>query len=314
MLGVISYLPDDANKREMRKSMIKKALLNNSCLFKYEKDKYVILQNYTKKEAEVWKGFTKIYRKPLGAAKARNILLDILENSDSRWLWLMDDDIMFYDYYGISKMVREFNDNPRLEYIDIVTFLDPRFRGFRNILDGKKDIDRYIYFLSQQTMNTSTNSYLIRNARQANKKSIRFIEDYKEKQIREDIAFLLDNLDEGKVLLTCPEIVFKWDSADGGTIKKNKSSQEWIFQLPPHQLEKGLAKKYGLSYNAINGNINFGRYKRVIRRLSKSTKVRRMYPLVKKEYTVFSRKRRYTNRRRWKTRLRRCKSNRHKII
>lgn len=294
MLGIISYLPDDPAKRAMRREMIKRALDWNADIFKYEDYKVVVLQNYTKEEAEVFEGFKKVYRKPLGAAGARNVLLDILENSDEKWLWVADDDIMFYKYYGIAKTVREFKENPALDGIDVVTFLDPRFQGFRSLLDNQPNIASHLFFTPQQTMNTGTGSYLIRNARQASKPPIRFHEDYREKKFREDIAFLLDCLDAGKILQTCPQIVFKWDTGDGGVIAKNKSSQTWIFELPPHELEKGLAEKYKLTYDPVSGNIKFGRYSKMVSRTSKFRAVKRLYPLEESEYTEFAKKRTYS--------------------
>ena len=143
-------------------------------------------------------------------------------------------------------------------------------------------------------MNTGTGSYLIRNERQAKTKAIRFRTNYREEKFREDIAYLLDCIDAGKVLNTCPQIIYKWDSSDKGVIEKNKSSQSWIFELPPHELERGLAAKYKLSYDPVSGNVDFGRYVKMLKRTSSYRYVKRLYPLDEKEYTNFARSRSYS--------------------
>ncbi len=278
MLGVISYLPNEPALRATRIAMIKRALENNRKLFEDEDIKVVVAQNFTPEELKMYEGFEIIEAEPLGAAKARNIILDKFEASEEPFLWLMDDDIMFYDYYGFSKMVKEFKYNEALRKVDVITFFDPRMSGFRPILDNL-DVKNYLYFITQGTMNTSTGAFLIRNSRQAGKESIRFIENYRELKIREDIAFLLDNIKAGKILNTCPEIIYKWDSADKGIIEQNKSSQKWIFELEANALERGLAKMYGLAFNERTRNLEFGAYNKRLRRQSKDFKVERIYRL-----------------------------------
>ena len=134
MLGVISYLPNEPALRATRIAMIKKALENNRKLFRHEDIKVVVAQNFTSEELKMYEGFEIIEAEPLGAAKARNIILDKFEASEEPFLWLMDDDIMFYDYYGFSKLIKEFKHNEALRNIDVVTFFDPRMSGFRTIL------------------------------------------------------------------------------------------------------------------------------------------------------------------------------------
>lgn len=291
MLGVISYLPNEPALRATRIAMIKRALENNRKLFRHEDIKVVVAQNFTPEELKMYEGFEIIEAEALGAAKARNIILDKFEASEEPFLWLMDDDIMFYDYYGFSKLIKEFKHNEALRKVDVITFFDPRMSGFRPILDNL-DVKNYLYFLSQGSMNTSTGAFLIRNSRQAGKKSIRFIENYQELKIREDIAFLLDNIKAGKIMNTCPEIIYKWDNSDKGTIEKNKSSQKWIFELEANALERGLAKMYGLTFNERTRNLEFDRYRYRLRRQSKEFKVERIYKL-DDEDIKFARPRRY---------------------
>ena len=292
MLGVISYLPADPELRATRVRMIKKALDNNRPLFEDEDKKVVVAQNFTPEELKMYEGFEIIEAKPLGAAGARNIILDKFEASEEPFLWIMDDDIMFYGHYGFSKLIKEFKHNEELRKVDIVTFFDPRMAGFRTILDDL-DVKNNLYFLKQRTMNTSTGAFLIRNSRQAEKKSIRFIENYRELRIREDIAFLLDNIREGKILNTCPEIIYKWDNGDKGTIEKNKSSQKWIFELEANALEKGLAKMYGLTFNERTRNLRFDKFHKRLKKQSRDFKVSRIYKL-EDEDIKFARKRVYS--------------------
>lgn len=278
MLGVISYLPSEPDLRATRIAMIERALENNRKLFRDEDMKVVVAQNFTPEELKMYEGFEIIEAEPLGAAKARNIILDKFEASEEPFLWLMDDDVTFYDYYGFSKLIKEFKHNEALRKVDIITFFDPRMSGFRPILDNL-DVKNYLYFIKQCSMNTSTAAFLIRNSRQAGKKPIRFIENYRELKIREDIAFLLDNIKAGKIINTCPEIIYKWDNSDKGTIEQNKSSQKWIFELEANALERGLAKMYGLTFNESTKNLEFDAYRKRLRRQSKAFKVERIYKL-----------------------------------
>ena len=293
MLGVISYLPKDPTLRATRLKLIVKALEANQELFQLEENKYVVVQGYTKEEKQLWQGFKFIECEPKGAAYARNLLIDELEKSEDPFLWVMDDDITYYDYYGFKKTVKEFQTNDALKKVDVVTFFDPRFAGFRGLLDGQ-DLANKLYLIPQQTMNTGTASFLIRNSRQAGKPVVKFIENYRELKIREDISFLIDNIKAKKVLNTCPQIIYKWDSGDKGTIAQNKSSQKWIFELEAHALEIGTARRYSLPVNPVTGNLSFRKFSKFLRRTSKAFAVNRMLPLEDKEYTVFARERTYS--------------------
>lgn len=274
MLGEISYLPSDPKLRAARFKYIEKTVRANNRLFEGQR-KVVVLQNYTPEEMRIWDGWDQIIIKPVGAAAARNIVLRLFWETDEDFLWMLDDDVTFYDYYGFPKLVREFQNNEKLRFIDLGLFLEPRVLGFKSTAD-EVNVMTHIPLKKLPFFSYGVGAFLIGNHRKRGKVELEFTEDYKEQRIREDIEYILKNLIVGNMVEYMPLAVLK------ALTDESRSSQQWMFSgQGADSLSGNLAKKYRLSFR--NGQISTKTFRSRIREQSKNVAVPRLYPLTKQD-------------------------------
>lgn len=120
IIGIISYLPNDVVLRSKRLDKHRKQLE----LFKtLNVPIYIVAQNYKQEELSKIPGINYYcIDRGIGPANARNIMLQTFYNSNEDFMMLCDDDMVFYDYYGIRDFFNELITNPNkfindLDYI-----------------------------------------------------------------------------------------------------------------------------------------------------------------------------------------------------
>lgn len=207
-IGRISYLPDDEKLSNIRFYEQNRAL--NSLRIIAPKDAEIITV------AQNWKGKQSpnqiIFEYPkLGPAKARNILLEKLYQSDYDYALICDDDASLYDYYGIQGMISEINDNEMVKKfiknnVHIFKAIEPVYTPFKKI-NANLPLDSH-YLFHQAPMTNGGALFFIINFKKFFNQEFYF-EDLLEENCREDIDFFIRIIKSGYNVLESRNMIQK---------------------------------------------------------------------------------------------------------
>ena len=146
VIGIISYLPDNPELRSNRLDKHKRQLE----LFKtLNVPIFIVAQNYKQEELTNIPNINYyVTEKGIGPANARNILLQTFYNSQEDYMMLCDDDIVFYEYYGIRDFFNELITNPNkfiddLDYIRGVMASKVPFK--QTVYDQRLNLTHYVF-------------------------------------------------------------------------------------------------------------------------------------------------------------------------
>ena len=146
VIGIISYLPDNPELRSNRLDKHKRQLE----LFKtLNVPIFIVAQNYKQEELSNIPNINYyVTEKGIGPANARNILLQTFYNSQEDYMMLCDDDIVFYEYYGIRDFFNELITNPNkfindLDYIRGVMASKVPFK--QTVYDQRLNLTHYVF-------------------------------------------------------------------------------------------------------------------------------------------------------------------------
>lgn len=146
IIGIISYLPNDVVLRSKRLDKHQKQLE----LFKtLNVPIYIVAQNYKQEELSKIPGINYYcIDRGIGPANARNIMLQTFYNSNEDFMMLCDDDMVFYDYYGIRDFFNELITNPNkfindLDYIRGVMASKVPFK--QTVYNQRLNLTHYVF-------------------------------------------------------------------------------------------------------------------------------------------------------------------------
>ena len=109
VIGIISYLPDDKEKRKIREEKI--ASLIDICNELFDLPIMIVAQNWKDFDIECCQLYK--YDSPLGIIKARNTLRDIFLDSGYEYLIMLDDDCeLTGDIESAEKYLSEIDSHP----------------------------------------------------------------------------------------------------------------------------------------------------------------------------------------------------------
>ena len=143
MIGIISYYPDNEYLRTRRIQAHKNQIDWLTNLFKDEKIT-IVSQNYNETDYIIKDNIQYIkYDKGIGPGKARNVILEKFYNSNDDTLFLLDDDIMMYDYYNVTPLLLDFYYNSSNYKMDAIIPNNPEFMPFKKFIYEKTDYKNY---------------------------------------------------------------------------------------------------------------------------------------------------------------------------
>ena len=160
MIGIISYLPADPKIRNIRKRNHIKQLSEIIKKFPTETI-YIVSQNYQEGDYISNSQITYFkYPDPIGPAEARNVIFRLFYGSDKKCLLMLDDDVIWYDYYDIDSFIKDFYFNPDKYDMDMVVPLAPNLEPFKSQVFND-DLKDYFTF-KRISLNICPNVMLIK--------------------------------------------------------------------------------------------------------------------------------------------------------
>ena len=263
MIGIVSYLPDDKKLSDIRISIHKKQLDYLTTIFPNEQI-HIIAQhypdNYYLDNANI---IYHKYTEGLGAAGARNVILDLFYTSDEEILYLTDDDVMSYQYYDSDQFVHDFYYQTMYvdENIDMVIPLFPDFSPFKQIIYEKFDYENY-HILKKATINCCPNMIMLRNLYKNYGKKL-FYDNSKSltdpSAISDDLKFLTDFMLYGFKAYICINWVKKSPQRNKTITFVNTTDIDnyLLHQRIVNNLLKDLSTKYNISsFKEFNDKYN----------------------------------------------------------
>ena len=259
MIGQISYLPNN----ELRTKRFEAARTQIEWLHKVLPNVKItsVLQNYTDAESDLIKSDDIIsFSKPIGAGKARNLILEKFYNSDYDWLFLCDDDTIAYSHYGYENFFEEMSNNiDKFKQLDAVSAIEPEYHPYKKLnYEDKGNLTHFKF--EPRELNSGSATSFIRNIKKYYDMELYYPNtDANKGEGREDIEFLLNWLLSG----------LNWYNMDTWIRKSLCFDQSSIFgkdtkardKLLMHDLDMvcDKYKEYGL-YRDNNGRINWSNF------------------------------------------------------
>lgn len=180
-IGIISYLPSDFSLREIR---IKKHLKQLEYLqITYPDIKIIdIDQAYSRMDIDRIKSVSKDietiqYDSGIGAAKARNVLLEYLYSNEYDYMMIMDDDTIFYPYYDSKYFLNDLCKSD--EKVGLIRPLVPLISPFKKYNCNNMDIVQNHWILDFTWSFTPWGIHIVGNIPKFFNASIFFDEDMK---------------------------------------------------------------------------------------------------------------------------------------
>jgi hypothetical protein len=195
MIYQISYLSDDPNLRAFRKERERKTAEFLSKLGRVK----VVAQNYLDSDVPSIPGVEYVRQPKLGPAGARNFALRDFYSSDEDFLFLNDDDVMFYDYYRILNLFDEIKKHPeKFKDVDAFYPIAPQYEPFKNLVyEDSRNLDFWKF--AKSPINHPGSQMILRNI-----KKFKGIEIYQNESLNpgkgtgnEDVEFMLEWLKKG---------------------------------------------------------------------------------------------------------------------
>ena len=216
-LGIISYLPHNAEMRERRLRVHNNQL---EWLRKTFTDLtiFVVAQNYHESD---YNGIVDKYIsvEPCGPSKARNYLLETLYNSDQNFMCVLDNDITLYDYYNPQELLQLMDKYPqRFENVDMVESLSPVRMGFKEFNTPPDHVLRYWTF-DKQYKGTTQHFAIFKNIKKWYGKEIYYsVETFAEFGGAEDTEIGCHFTSEGFNVVRCNQLIENSTEYDYSTI------------------------------------------------------------------------------------------------
>lgn len=264
MIGIVSYLPNEPKLRSLRK----KAHLNQikllASVFPNEQIN-IIAQNYHDNEQIKYSKIKYFkYNQKLGPAGARNILLDMFYNSKDKVLFMLDDDITWYNYYDINTLLVDYYYNSDKYDIDFIVPMKPETEPFKKTI-YKTDYEHY-YYCKKVNTQVSLCCALIKNKTKAKQKEY---DPNDKNSLFEDQLMLEEMISSGMKGYKIFNWVLRNEGKDNCTIiettDKNKSNK-WHGALASN-IHTYIEKKYGITLKEYNKTYNKAEKELLIPRL-----------------------------------------------
>lgn len=234
MIGIISYLPNDLDKRKFRLNQHQQQLAWLSRILPNE-FLLTICQNYEESEVSdcnnMYPGYYIKHPEGIGPAEARNEILRVFYNSVFDHLLLMDDDCTSYPYYGCEAIFKEIARDPeKFKGIDAFCSQHPRYLPFKERIWKDKNNLGFWKF-TKRPPNTGAQIAVLSNIAKKKGKFVYhqsgIMDGLKEgetdfsKVASEDVSFHLDWIKEGLNYFTL-EVLQLCESTTGSTIFSEK--------------------------------------------------------------------------------------------
>ena len=269
MIGQISYLPNN----ELRTKRFEAARTQIEWLHKVLPNVKItsVLQNYTDAERDLIKSDNIIgFSNPIGAGKARNLILEKFYNSDYDWLFLCDDDTILDDKYHYENFIEELSNNEKkFSGIDAVSAIEPEYHPYKKLnYEDKGNLTHFKF--EPRELNSGSATSFIRNIKKFYGKEIYFPNiDANKGEGREDIEMLFSWLKAGLTWYNMDTMIRKSLCFDKSSIfgadtkKRDKILMKCLDSICERYAEDGISR-------GINGQIT---WKNFNERYNKSQKV-----------------------------------------
>lgn len=255
IFGITSYLPEDEHLRSKRLKGHRKQL---EFFRKVLPDVpiYVVAQNYKDTDYTVdEKIHYLVFESGIGPANARNELLKLFYNSNEDFMYMLDDDIVFYDYYNILEFFNELHTKPSKYYsLDVVfSKLAQRQPFKKDNYEQPLNLDNWL-FVDNQGMH-SNSSILLKNLKKHHNMEIYYNNlDVNKLEGHEDMDFncMLRlaklNIHTLQTLITC---AYNYDDS---SIYKSHQDRVNLFKGN----DEAIYRRYSNTNLFINGRLNKG--------------------------------------------------------
>ena len=269
MIGQISYLPNN----ELRTKRFEAARTQIEWLHKVLPNVKItsVLQNYTDAERDLIKSDNIIgFSNPIGAGKARNLILEKFYNSDYDWLFLCDDDTILDDKYHYENFIEELSNNEKkFSGIDAVSAIEPEYHPYKKLnYEDKGNLTHFKF--EPRELNSGSATSFIRNIKKFYGKEIYFPNiDANKGEGREDMEMLFSWLKAGLTWYNMDTMIRKSLCFDKSSIfgsdtkKRDKILMKCLDSICERYAEDGISR-------GINGQIT---WKNFNERYNKSQKV-----------------------------------------
>ena len=269
IIGQISYLPNN----ELRTKRFEAARTQIEWLHKVLPNVKItsVLQNYADAERDLIKSDDIIsFSKPIGAGKARNLILEKFYNSDYDWLFLCDDDTILDDKYHYENFIEELSNNEKkFSGIDAVSAIEPEYHPYKKFnYEDKGNLTHFKF--EPRELNSGSATSFIRNIKKFYGKEIYFPNiDANKGEGREDMEMLFLWLKAGFTWYNMDTMIRKSLCFDKSSIfgsdtkKRDKILMKCLDSICERYAEDGISR-------GINGQIT---WKNFNERYNKSQKV-----------------------------------------
>ena len=269
MIGQISYLPNN----ELRTKRFEAARTQIEWLHKVLPNVKItsVLQNYTNAESDLIKSDDIIsFSKPIGAGKARNLILEKFYNSNYDWLLLCDDDTILDAKYHCENFIEELSNNEKkFSGIDAVSAIEPEYHPYKKLnYEDKGNLTHFKF--EPRELNSGSATSFIRNIKKFYGKEIYFPNiDANKGEGREDMEMLFSWLKAGLTWYNMDTMIRKSLCFDKSSIfgadtkKRDKILMKCLDSICERYAEDGISR-------GINGQIT---WKNFNERYNKSQKV-----------------------------------------
>ena len=269
MIGQISYLPNN----ELRTKRFEAARTQIEWLHKVLPNVKItsVLQNYTDAERDLIKSDNIIgFSNPIGAGKARNLILEKFYNSDYDWLFLCDDDTILDDKYHYENFIEELSNNEKkFSGIDAISAIEPEYHPYKKLnYEDKGNLTHFKF--EPRELNSGSATSFIRNIKKFYGKEIYFPNiDANKGEGREDMEMLFSWLKAGLTWYNMDTMIRKSLCFDKSSIfgadtkKRDKILMKCLDSICERYAEDGISR-------GINGQIT---WKNFNERYNKSQKV-----------------------------------------
>ena len=277
MIGIISYLPNEAHARFIRRKAHIRQLKELVNIFRRE-DIIIVAQNYRENEFVNYSRIKYIrFDHGIGPAEARNVLLKKFYDSQDECLLLMDDDVLWYDYYDACSLVVDFYKNSSKYDFDLLIPTDPMREPFKKRLFNKETEKSFL--LKRIGLTDCPNIMLL--------KKVGLLQDGFDRKdpgaVNEDIRFLAEFITHGFKGYKCLHWIKKTYSNACCSIIESTSEREslaWHKMLVKNS-ERFIIEKYGVSMRDFSKRFNKADKERTINRIQP---YRIQAELIPKEY------------------------------
>lgn len=266
-IGIISYMPDDWDKRKVRLKQHQEQLAWLDRVLP-EKPMLVVAQKYHDYEVEdcqrLYPHTVIRHEEGIGPARARDELLKVFYKSDYDHLLILDDDATVYPYYCCEDIFKEIDENPdKFAKIDAFCTQHPRYLPFKErIYQDKRNLTDWKF--TRRPPNTGAQIAVLRNI-----KKYKDIEVYHQAGVMdalkegetdfsqlasEDVAFHLDWIRQGLNYYTLEVLQLK-ESTVHSTIFSEKTEER--VQQEKILIENFVKRNQEYGLEIRNGKINW---------------------------------------------------------